>query len=57
MTFGAPLSQPAAAAVAPLSRRVIAQVRHWAAEDSARRRADPGPVRTAFCAQTCGQVV
>ena len=33
LVFGAPLSKPAAAAIAPLGRRVVEQVRRWAAED------------------------
>jgi hydrogenase maturation protease len=32
--FGAPLSEPVAAAIAPLGRRVLEQVRRWASEDS-----------------------
>lgn len=36
LTFGTPLSEPVAAAVAPLGRRVLAQVQRWASEDSAR---------------------
>lgn len=36
MTFGAPLSEPVAAAIAPLSRRVLEQVTRWASEDSGR---------------------
>jgi len=37
LMFGAPLSEPVAAAMAPLGRRVLDQVRHWALEDSGRR--------------------
>jgi hydrogenase maturation protease len=36
LMFGAPLSEPVAAAIAPLGRRVLDQVRHWASEDSGR---------------------
>ena len=36
LTFGAPLSEPVAAAIAPLGRRVLDQVRRWVSEDSAR---------------------
>ena len=36
LTFGTPLSEPVAAAVSPLSQRVIEQVRHWASEDAGR---------------------
>jgi hydrogenase maturation protease len=32
--FGAPLSEPVAAAIAPLGRRVLEQVQRWASEDS-----------------------
>ena len=35
-TFGAPLSEPVAAAIAPLGRRVLDQVRRWASEDCGR---------------------
>ena len=35
LTFGAPLSEPVAAAIAPLGRRVAEQVRRWASEDPA----------------------
>ena len=38
LMFGAPLSEPVAAAVAPLSRRVLEQVKRWASEDSRCRR-------------------
>jgi hydrogenase maturation protease len=34
LMFGAPLSEPVAAAIAPLGRCVLDQVRHWASEDS-----------------------
>ena len=34
LTFGAPLSEPVAAAIAPLGRRVLEQVKRWASEDS-----------------------
>ena len=34
MMFGAPLSEPVAAAIVPLSRRVLEQVTRWASEDS-----------------------
>ena len=34
LTFGAPLSEPVAAAVTPLSRRVLEQVQRWASENS-----------------------
>jgi hydrogenase maturation protease len=34
LMFGAPLSEPVAAAVAPLGRRVLEQVQRWASEDS-----------------------
>lgn len=37
LTFGAPLSEPVAAAIAPLARRVVEQVRRWAPQDSGRR--------------------
>ncbi len=33
LTFGAPLSEPVAEAVAPLARCVLEQVRHWASEE------------------------
>jgi hydrogenase maturation protease len=33
--FGAPLSEPVAAAIAPLGRRVLEQVQRWASEDPA----------------------
>jgi len=36
LMFGAPLSEPVAAAVAPLGRRVLEQVKRWASEDSGR---------------------
>ena len=36
LMFGAPLSEPVAAAIAPLARRVLEQVKRWAAEDSGR---------------------
>ena len=36
LMFGAPLSEPVAAAIAPLGRRVLEQVKRWAAEDSGR---------------------
>jgi hydrogenase maturation protease len=32
--FGAPLSEPVAAAIAPLGRRVLEQVQRWASQDS-----------------------
>ncbi len=38
LMFGAPLSEPVAAAVAPLGRRVLEQVKRWASEDSRCRR-------------------
>jgi hydrogenase maturation protease len=38
LMFGAPLSKPVAAAVAPLGRRVLEQVQRWASEDSSRGR-------------------
>ena len=38
LMFGAPLTEPVAAAVAPLSRRVLEQVKRWASEDSRCRR-------------------
>ena len=38
LMFGAPLSKPVAAAVAPLGRRVLEQVQRWASEDSRRGR-------------------
>ncbi|HUK73656.1 MAG TPA: hydrogenase maturation protease [Streptosporangiaceae bacterium] len=34
LIFGAPLSEPVAAAVAPLARRVLEQVQRWASQDS-----------------------
>jgi hydrogenase maturation protease len=34
LMFGAPLSEPVAAAVAPLGRRILEQVQRWASEDS-----------------------
>ena len=34
LMFGAPLSEPVAAAIAPLGRRVLEQVKRWASEDS-----------------------
>ena len=34
LTFGAPVSEPVAAAVVPLGRRILDQVRLWASEDS-----------------------
>ena len=34
LMFGAPLSEPVAAAVAPLARRVLEQVQRWAPQDS-----------------------
>ena len=37
LMFGAPLSEPVAAAVAPLGRRVQAQIERWAPEDTLRR--------------------
>ena len=37
LLFGAPLSEPVAAAIAPLGRRVLEQVRRWVSEDSGRR--------------------
>ena len=37
LTFGAPLSEPVAAAVAPVGRRVLEQVQCWVLEDSGRR--------------------
>jgi len=36
LMFGAPLSEPVAAAIAPLGRRVLDQVRRWVSEDSGR---------------------
>ena len=36
LMFGAPLSAPVAAAIAPLGRRVLEQIRRWASEDSGR---------------------
>jgi hydrogenase maturation protease len=50
LMFGAPLSEPVAAAVAPLGRRVLEQVQRWASEDSGRglpEGAGPGPEDTA----------
>ena len=38
LMFGAPLSEPVAAAIGPLGRRVLAQVQHWTSADPA-----PGP--------------
>ena len=38
LMFGAPLSEPVAAAIAPLGRRVLEQVLRWASEDSRRGR-------------------
>ena len=45
LMFGAPLSEPVAAAVAPLGRRVLEQVQRWASEDSRRGRPSPTPAR------------
>ncbi len=57
LTFGAPLSQAVAAAIAPLGRRVLEQVKRWASEDARQRapervpggpdadRRDPGATR------------
>jgi hydrogenase maturation protease len=36
LMFGAPLSERVAAAIAPLGRRVLDQVKHWASEDPGR---------------------
>ena len=36
LMFGAPLNEPVAAAIAPLARRVLEQVKRWVAEDSGR---------------------
>ena len=36
LMFGAPLSEPVAAAIAPLGRCVLEQAKHWASEDSCR---------------------
>jgi hydrogenase maturation protease len=36
LLFGAPLSEPVAAAIAPLGRRVLDQVKRWVSEDSGR---------------------
>ncbi len=47
LTFGAPLSKPVAAAIAPLGQRVVEQVRRWAAED-------PGAVDSAVQTATSG---
>ena len=62
LMFGAPLSKPVAAAVAPLGRRVLEQVQRWASEDSGDglpEGAGHGPEDTlprgpggAFCATT-----
>ena len=38
LMFGAPLSEPVAAAIAPLARRVLEQVKRWASDDSRCRR-------------------
>ena len=48
LMFGAPLSEPVAAAIAPLSRRVLEQVMRWTSEDSGRgpARAGRGPEDT-----------
>jgi len=35
LMFGAPLSEPVSAAIAPLGRRVVEQVRRWASEEPA----------------------
>ena len=44
--FGAPLSKPVAAAIVPLGRRVLDQVKHWASEDPGRGcRREPGAGR------------
>jgi hydrogenase maturation protease len=61
LMFGAPLSEPVAAAIAPLGRCVLEQAKHWASEDSCRpglpqgaRRGpeDTGPRGAAFDAGT-----
>jgi hydrogenase maturation protease len=36
LVFGAPLTEPVAAAIAPLGQHVLGQVRRWASEDSGR---------------------
>jgi hypothetical protein len=43
LMFGAPLNEPVAAAIAPLGRRVLEQVKRWAAEDSGRGPEDTVP--------------
>ena len=40
LMFGAPLSEPVAAAIPSLGRRVLDQVKHWASEDSGARAAE-----------------
>ncbi len=37
LMFGEPLSEPVAAAIAPLARRVLEQVMRWASEDTVLR--------------------
>ncbi len=36
LIFGAPLTEPVAAAIAPLGQHVVDQIRRWASEDSGR---------------------
>ncbi|MGO9278457.1 MAG: hypothetical protein ACLP3Q_13135, partial [Streptosporangiaceae bacterium] len=43
LIFGSPLSEPVAAAIGPLGRRVLEQVQHWASEDSGRGPEDTMP--------------
>ena len=40
LMFGAPLSKPVAAAVAPLGRRILEQIQRWASENPGRGRPD-----------------
>jgi len=50
LMFGAPLSEPVAAAIAPLGRRVLERVKRWTSEDSGRGLAEgagPGTKDTA----------
>ena len=56
LMFGAPLSEPVAAAVAPLARAVLEQVRRWASEDSGRA-ARPVPQTTGARQSTFGSAI
>jgi hypothetical protein len=47
LVFGAPLTEPVAAAIAPLGQHVLDQVRRWVSEDSGRDLPEGAGRRTA----------